>query len=423
MGLLSGILSAAAPIAGTFFGGPLGGAIGGAVGGLLGSSGAPSSLTATSQNKIDPRMDAMLWGKDGSSGLLNKYQSYLDQPQSAALQGYGKAAGDYLTNYGAGAMQQIQGAATNAMTGTGPALADLKGYAVGSKVQAPNQNNIDLTGSYQNLLSGGDTSKLMNSLQAGNALAGAQFHQNQSDLTDNLQRNILPGIRSNSVLAGQYGGSRQGVAEGLAVSDLTKQLNNSNTQFGLGATAANSSALAGAYENGQNRALSATQGLGAQQYGVAQQNSANEMAAQMQNVNNLWDASKTNAAMTNQVNAQDKSTGLSGAGLLSGLMNQNYGTAQNADNYGINRATQVNGLLAPYLGANESLTKSQPLYQNTAGNMLGGALMGGQMSGLLGGFGGSGGTSMFNTPSSVDNMAATIGNQKLSIPSLPMWGG
>lgn len=442
MGLLSGILSAAAPIAGTFFGGPLGGAIGGAVGGLLGSSNTPSSLTATSQNKIDPRMDAMLWGKDGSSGLLNKYQSYLDQPQSPALQNYGNAAGDYLNNYGAGAMQQIQGAATNAMTGTGPALADLKGYAVGSQVQAPNQNNIDLTGSYHNLLGGGDTTALNNSMNAAVNATNAGFKTNQDNVTNSLMRNVLPSIRSNSVLAGQYGGSRQGIAEGNAISDYTNQLTNANTQLGATNSANTTAQAANAYQQGQDRALAATQGLGAQQYGVAQQNSANEMAAQMQNVNNLWDASKTNAAMTNQVNAQDKSTGLAGAGVLGGLMNQNYGTAQNANNAGINRATQVNGLLAPYLGANSSNTNSQPLYQNTAGNMLGGALMGSQMSGLLGGgttdynairngdgisgllrsFGGNGNAGVFNAPSSVDNMAKTIGGQNLSIPSLSMWG-
>lgn len=385
MGLLSSIASIAAPIAGTILGGPAGGAIGGAIGGLLSSRDTPSSVTATNQQKLDPRMDAMLWGKNGSGGLLSKYQSYLDQPQSQALQNFGTAAGDYLNNYGAGTMQQVQGAANGLMQPKDAKMADLLGYAVGNQVQAPSQNNIDLTGSYQNLLSGGDTSKLMNSLQAGNALAGAQFHQNQADLTDNLQRNILPGIRSNSVLAGQYGGSRQGVAEGLAISDLTKQMSNSNTQFGLGATAANSSALANAYENGQNRALSATQGLGAQQYGVASQNANTKNQAEFMNVNNLWDASKTNAAVTNGMTQANNQAAVAGAGLLSGLMGQAYGTAQNADNAGINRAQQVNGLLAPYLGANSSSTNTQPLFQSTAGNMLGGAMSGGLLSGLMGG--------------------------------------
>lgn len=333
-----------------------------------------STSNSTSKTTLDPAIQSMIFGSNGSGGLLDTFQGYLNQPQSQPLLGYGQAAGDYLTNYGAADMGAIRNAATGMMQPKDAKMADLLGYSVGNQVQAPSQNNMDLTGSYQSLLGGGDTSKLMNSLQAGNALAGAQFQQNQSDLTDNLQRNILPGIRSNSVLAGQYGGSRQGVAEGLAISDLTKQLGNSNTQFGLGATAANSSALAGAYENGQNRALSATQGLGAQQYGVASQNANTKNQAEFMNVGNLWDASKTNAAATNQMAQANNGAALGGAGLLGGLGNNAYGAATADQNYGINRAGAVNSLLAPYLGANSTTTRTgtetQPIYENRGQSFL-----------------------------------------------------
>lgn len=42
-------------------------------------------------------------------------------------------------------------------------------------------------------------------------------------ITQNLQENILPGIRSQSVQEGGYGGSRAGIAEGLAVSRANQQ--------------------------------------------------------------------------------------------------------------------------------------------------------------------------------------------------------
>lgn len=61
--------------------------------------------------------------------------------------------------------------------------------------------------------------------------------------TQNLQNNILPGINSNFMAAGGYGGSRQGIAQGLAIGQTNQGITNS---------------LAGlygqAYEADQNRA-------------------------------------------------------------------------------------------------------------------------------------------------------------------------
>ena len=48
-----------------------------------------------------------------------------------------------------------------------------------------------------------------------------------SQVTDNLQRNILPGIGSAAIAAGGYGGSRQGVVEANALKDANQGLSNS----------------------------------------------------------------------------------------------------------------------------------------------------------------------------------------------------
>ena len=53
------------------------------------------------------------------------------------------------------------------------------------------------------------------------AIAAMQQSANQ-----NFQRNQLPAIRNNAVAAGGLGGSRQGIAEGLAISDLNQTLVN-----------------------------------------------------------------------------------------------------------------------------------------------------------------------------------------------------
>jgi hypothetical protein len=347
------------------------------VGGLLGSKGSSQSGTqqitqdvkqsgtqsSTTSNALDPRI-AQLLGLGGQGGVLGGLESLLGNGGSS-LAGQSNSflnsnAGQILNNGKAGTDVLMSGQFS------APAIQ-------GAQVRAPSQNNINLSPTFQSLLGGGDTSALMKSLQAGNALAGAQFQQNQQNLTDNLQRSILAGIRGGAIAAGQYGGSRQGIAEGLAISDLTKQLNNSNTQFGLGATAANSSALANAYENGQNRALSAAQGLSGQQYGVASQDAAARQAADNTNVQALL--------ATRGQNSNNLATGI---GLQQGLL----GSAANYSNTDLGRLGMGSGILAPFLGAGATTTSNgtssstsnttgnQPIYQNQLGGILGGAQAG-----------------------------------------------
>jgi hypothetical protein len=55
------------------------------------------------------------------------------------------------------------------------------------------------------------------------------------EIGDTLSRDWLPQIRSGAVGSGQYGGSRQGIAEGLAMSEATKRAQNAAAQIGLGA--------------------------------------------------------------------------------------------------------------------------------------------------------------------------------------------
>lgn len=52
-------------------------------------------------------------------------------------------------------------------------------------------------------------------------------------IQENFERNVLPSINSGAVEAGQVGSSRQGVAQGLAINDLTQnQLNTSRRMMG-----------------------------------------------------------------------------------------------------------------------------------------------------------------------------------------------
>ena len=410
MGLLKSIIGAAAPIVGGIFGGPVGSAIGGLVGGAVSSSGQPKSTSTTTQQQMDPRFQQMLFGSSGNNGLLNRYQGLLDAPRSEASTAFAGANADYLKNFGASDMGTVRGAAMQAMQGnsaptaqaatSGATGAGLNAYAVGNMVDAPSQNNMDLSGAYNRFINGtpGANPYLDQSISGAIAQNRLGFQQLQDDATENLMKNVLPSIRSNSVLAGQYGGSRQGIAEGNSIGQLGKELARAGAQFGQNATNAAVGAKANAYETDSNRALSATQGLGAQQYATAFKNADTKNAAEFMNVGNNYDLGKFNASLAqnnnqfnagqqqqvnlaNQgaqlsTNAQNNGSLLAGAGLLSGMTGQAANTVNANDNYDLNRAQGVNGLLAPYMGMNQSSTSTQPLYQNTGANAIGGALTG-----------------------------------------------
>lgn len=389
------------------------GAIGGAaittIGGKL--LGGGSSQTATNTQSMDPRVAGMLFGEGGNPGLLGQYQNFLNKPQDPRLAQYGGENLNYLS-YAPEDIGAIRNAGTGLLSERGAPQAGIGAYAVGNQIQAPGQNAIDLTGAYQNMIGGdaGANPYLNKAIQGGIDQSTNQFRQMQDESTRNLQQNVLGGIRGNSVLAGQYGGSRQGVAEGNAISDFTRQQQQAMTQFGQGNTNAAVGAQAQAFGQGQDRALAAMQGLGAQQYGVAGQNAATKNAAEFMNVGNVQQTNLANLGAQQNQNALNLARIGQGAGLLSGQLGgaAAAGTAQ--DQYGLNQAGKVNSLLAPYLGqVPGSSTTSQPMYSNPMGTALGGATAGiGLFNQLKSAFGNTPGT---NNPGAGANGFVNWGTQ------------
>lgn len=489
MGFLSSILAPAASIAGGIFGGPVGSAIGGALGGALsgksGGSVQSGTQTVTQQQQLDPRIQAMLFGDgtSGNQGLLSQYQQLGQQPQNANNAAFGGAAQNFLGSQGGNILGQLQQGASN-LSGSNiaapsvqnpagvvasqantagavtPAFAQganmVSAQSAGTQINAPAQNSLDLKGAYDRVINSdaGANPYLMKALTAGVDATNSGYQRNLSSLTDTLQKNILPGIRSNSVLSGQYGGSRQGIAEGNALSDFTKQATDANLQLGLQNSANTIGAQAQAFGQGQDRSLAALQGLSGQQYGVAGQNAAlqqqnnisnaqlqnqtglqvsgnnqqanlanagfaqqaalaNQAAQQQTNLANAGLAQQANTTNqgaqqqtslanlqaqlgTNSLNSANQATGL---GALSGVLGNAYGYAQNQDNFALNRAGQTNSLLAPYLSANSSSSTNTPLYSNPGGNILGGAAAGLGLYNQFANLGGGSGSSNtgFNT--------------------------
>jgi hypothetical protein len=410
--------------------GAIGGAAIGAVGSYMSSKNAAKGQTSTQQQQLDPRIENILFGTgNDNKGILGSFGNLLGQPQTL---GSG-VAGNLSSNYLAGALPDDVTAIRNASLGllnpknapnfNTPAFnnPNMIGTptANAAQVKAPGQNNIDLTQAFQNTIYGNpaENKYLTDALQSGINQSNQAFSTQLGNITDNLQRSILPGIRGNAIASGQYGGSRQGIAEGLALSDLNKQATNAAQQLGLANISATTGAQANAFESGQNRALNALQGLSGSQYGVASQNANLEQAANLANMQaNIQtqmanQASGNQAALANQqaaldtnrlnagnilsTNAQNNASTAAGIGSLQGLGQQMYNYNQAGQNADLQRAQGVANLFSPFIGANSSSSSSQPLYQNTAANVLGGASAGlglyNQFKGLFGGSGGGAG--------------------------------
>lgn len=103
----------------------------------------------------------------------------------------------------------------------------------------------------------------------------------QTDATNNLTRNVLPAIRSGAIADGAYGGSRQGIAEGLAGAETARYVgdtlarmdmdaygrgldmynsaaNRAPSTYGLGLAPSNTMmSVGGMYQNDQQRQIDA----------------------------------------------------------------------------------------------------------------------------------------------------------------------
>jgi len=197
----------------------------------------------------------------------------------------------------------------------------------------------------------------------------------RQQVTDNLQRNILPGIGSAAVAAGGYGGSRQGVVEANALKDA-------NT--GLSGALAN---LYGQdYNNAMSRGLQKYQGdqnynMGLGNLALGFQNSNQNYALGMGNLGLGYQNSLQNF-YTNQ-RGQDLQATQLGANLVqqgnTGMQQQGQGlynlglTQQQAPWNVVGNYTNT---VSPFTGFGNTSTSTPG---NAGAGALGGALVGAQL--------------------------------------------
>lgn len=311
------------------------------------------------------------------AGLLGNISALQNQPRAPGMTQFGNEMDVYLSQYGRPQFDNNMRAAS-ALEGSNinaPQMTASSSDA--AQIDAPNQNDTDLAPAYQQMIYGDSAQNpyLTGAIQKGINQSNAAFGNMLTDQTKATQ-DLLGNIRGGAMMAGGYGGSRQGIAEGKALDSFSTNMSRAASQFGQNNTDSAVSAQAGAFDNGQNRALSAMSWLGAQQYGVATNNAQFQQQTNLQNAQLAQQASMQNAHMqgqTNQLNSANQATGI---GLSTGLLNDAYTYGGNNDAYGLNKTSQISGMLAPYAGMGGGSTQSQPLYSNTAGNVLGGATAG-----------------------------------------------
>ncbi|MDE2440171.1 MAG: hypothetical protein KGP14_04030 [Betaproteobacteria bacterium] len=190
---------------------------------------------------------------------------------------------------------------------------------------------------------------------------------------ENFNEQVMPSINQGAVAAGQYGGSRQGIAQGLAAKGLA---------YSMGDTAANM------YNNAFNTAQGNMYGTANNMAGLglsnAQSNANRDLSTQQFNAN-LSLQNNAQAMAQSQQQMANRQAGMGMMGTAYGLSDNNYNQQiQNLNapqDYNYQNMAKYGSLINPLAGMGSS--QSSPIYSNQTAGLLGGALTGAQIYGLL----------------------------------------
>jgi hypothetical protein len=139
----------------------------------------------------------------------------------------------------------------------------------------------------------------------------AQAQAITSQVTNNLQRQVLPGINQGAMASGGFGGSRQGIAQGLAIGETNQGLSNSLASL-----------YGNAYEGDQNRSnqMQMQQAALANQSEIARMNDSTQRIG----LQNSYNLGLGNLGLGNKQADNSYNLGLGGLGLQNKSLDQNY---------------------------------------------------------------------------------------------------
>lgn len=248
---------------------------------------------------------------------------------------------------------------------TNPAK-DVAAQMVDPKQAFSSMGEADPTRSIQQMLTG----------QANTATLDPVVQSAFRRMGEGFNEQIMPGIRSNAIAAGQYGSSRQGIAEGLASKGLL---------YSMGDTAANM--YNDAYRNAQNLMGSTANNMAGLSLNNSQANANRDLTAQTTNVQTQL-ANNQQAMQLAQQQLATRAQGLNLLGTGNSLQDQTYqqqmGLLNAPNDYNWQNLNKYASIVQPGAGMGSSQSSSQSGGSNPLAGAVGGAMTGGALFGASG---------------------------------------
>jgi hypothetical protein len=254
----------------------------------------------------------------------------------------------WLGNLG-GQIQGNQGAQT--IQNVGNNLVNGQGSQVDLSAARASQGALDPTAALRQALSG----------QVNQGVLDQQINAMGNDLSTNFLQNVAPGLRSGAVAAGGYGGSRQGIVEGLGTQGVTNALASQAAQL-----------EGNAYNTAQQLQASTGQALNSQASTNAQNNVNNTLNAAQVGSQLIGQGTALQTA-TNQANNQTYQQ------MLAALGAPNQYNWQNLGNYA--------SIIQPGAGLGGTSTTTGTQGSNPIAGVAGGALSGAALGSAVPGIG------------------------------------
>ena len=230
-------------------------------------------------------------GRIGDLAAADPY-NFVAGPSALQRQAFDAVGGlgAYVPGLFAGATQAAQGAAVYQPQAVSTQAVD-PGQAFASLGPA------DPTTALARALSGSVENPYLAALNQANVNQSMQgYNDALSAALRGLTTQALPAVRSGGMLAGQYGSSRQGIAEGLALSNFGTEAARNARDLAQSAMDSGNRLYGGAYESAQDRAASAATALASLGMDNARANADRGLAAQTTNAANGLSGAQLNLA-------------------------------------------------------------------------------------------------------------------------------
>lgn len=350
------------------------------------SSGSGSSTTTQTTTPWSG-VQKYLTGDKKTTGIYPEAQSqYKDSGWDSGMQSTADQYAGQIANR-AGQDTQAYSAGNTALSGGYDANVQRVGDTSG--VGNINAQSVDPNSAFSSLGTSDPTSanqKLLSG-QVDTSTLDPLIASQQQRLADTFNQSTMPSIGQAATSAGQYGSSRQGIAEGLAAKGLAQ---------------AQGDISSSAYNNAYNTAQSNMYGTANNMSSLGLSNSTNNanrsLTADTTNASNSLNTQQYNASLGLNNNSQaiqnsaqtvaNRTNGLNMLGTGNTMQDSNYTNSlaaqQAGDTYDWQNLSNYAGIVSPGASAGGTSSTSTPTSSNYGASALGGAMGGAGLASLFG---------------------------------------